>query len=194
MVQRQSRVPAAKEWVPVCDRSGRGSRESGGAGITGRDSANAIRQSAHVAGMAGGNAVAEVNEPTQAGPFELEAAFAANPARGELRSSGPYRASLAASPLRRRSIHPLLNDRWRVGLEPRQQFSWGSRRHDHRAMLGSEEPLFYGVVKEGQEPIEVASYVEESTRFRVEPELRPRDDLEELLQRAETSGESDKAV
>ena len=54
-------------------------------------------------------------------------------------------------------------------------------------MLGRHEPLRDGVVEPGQERVPEAVSPEQPDRLGVQAELRPRRDLGQLLERAETA-------
>jgi hypothetical protein len=55
-------------------------------------------------------------------------------------------------------------------------------------VLGPQEALVDGVVEEPQQEVKVAERVEETDRLRMQPELRPRGHLGQLVQRAQPSG------
>src|SRR5690349_4540678 len=57
-----------------------------------------------------------------------------------------------------------------------------------------DEALLDRALDERMERIEVSGDVEDADRLRVETELRPRDDLEELLEHPEPTRQGDEAV
>ncbi len=57
-----------------------------------------------------------------------------------------------------------------------------------------QEALVHHVVGEGEQPIPVSGDVEQADRFAVKPELRPGEDLEQFLDRAEAARQRDHSI
>src|SRR2546428_3810047 len=63
-----------------------------------------------------------------------------------------------------------------------------------RRVLGAHEALFDGVAEQPPEPVPVAVDVQHAHRLGVKAQLRPRQDLERLIEGPETPGKRDEAV
>jgi len=63
-----------------------------------------------------------------------------------------------------------------------------------RAVAGSQEAFGDGRVEEGKEPAPVVPDVEEADRLGVQAELRPRQDLTQLVERAHAAGQHQEGV
>ena len=61
-------------------------------------------------------------------------------------------------------------------------------------MLGAQEALGHRVVEERREAVVEAAHVQQPAGLAVHPELRPGDDLEELLEGAQPAGQREEAV
>src|SRR5688500_4341383 len=86
-----------------------------------------------------------------------------------------------------RAPDPLFRIGGTVGLQPLEKLTWVVADQDQVVVRLSDEPLLHGVVEESVDRVVVARHVEHPAGFRVQTELRPRHDLEKLLQRAQTA-------
>lgn len=67
-------------------------------------------------------------------------------------------------------------------------------RDEQPAMLITAEAVGDRAVDHGDERIEVTGYVQQANRLAMQPELRPRQHLEQFLECAESSGKGHKAI
>ncbi len=76
-----------------------------------------------------------------------------------------------------------LEERLGVGLD-----------EEHRPRRRAQDPLVDGVVEEPHETLVVAIEVEQRDGLAVHPELRPGEDLDDLLERPDAAGDGDEGV
>src|SRR5688500_9373293 len=91
------------------------------------------------------------------------------PAPADRKSSAAEQAACSSRRLqcgREQSLHQRLD----VGVTP-----------DPRTVVGTEEALADGSIEKGEEPAPVVADVEQRDRLRVQAELRPREDLAQLV-------------
>src|ERR1043165_3908107 len=104
------------------------------------------------------------------------------------------KSSAMTRELRARAVNPLLHRRRGVAGEAPQERVRIALEDGRAAHLRPDKPLPRAVVEERRERRVVAGDVEEAARLLVHAELRPRPDLEDLLDRAEAAGKGDEAV
>lgn len=67
-------------------------------------------------------------------------------------------------------------------------------RADHFPVCGMKEPIADGASEEAEQVIEIAFRIEQRDGLAVEAELRPGESLEQLIERAEASGQGEEGI